>query len=88
VAGYGEWSEGFRELWDDTSGTEYIDAWEQDWAQELFDLGFGHTASEYDALGITPDDVFAAREEFFDYMGLADDQFDWDAWREEMYGDT
>jgi len=73
-----------RDLWDNNPGTEYIDGWEEAWAQDVFDRAFGHTAEEYDALGLTPDDVWAAREEFFDYMGMADDQFDWEAWRIEM----
>jgi len=84
VAEYEDWEPEFQELWNNTSGTEYIDSFEESYAQQLFDLGFGHTASEYDALGITPDDVWAAREEFFDYMGMADDQFAWDEWREMM----
>lgn len=84
MAEYEDWSEDMQNLWDNTSGTEYIDGWEQSYAQELFDLGFGHSASEYDALSISPEDVWAAREEFFDYMGMADDQFDWAEWREMM----
>ena len=85
MANYNFWSEGLQELWDNTTGTEFIpDGWETDYYQNLFEIAFGHTGAEYDALGIDPETVSAAREEFFDYMGMNDDQFDWSAWRDEM----
>lgn len=85
MANFNFWSEGLQDLWTETSGTENIPGgWETDYAQNLFDLGFGHTADEYESLGIDPETVSAAREEFFDYMGMDEDQFDWDAWRDEM----
>lgn len=85
MANYNFWSEGLQELWDNTTGTEYIPSgWETDYAQNLFDIGFGHTAADYDALGIDPEQVSAAREEFFDYMGMEYEDFDWEAWRDEM----
>lgn len=88
MARYDFWSEGLQDLWDNTRGIEHVpEGWETDYAQNLFDVGFGHTAIEYDQLGIDPEQVSAAREEFFDYMGMEIDQFDWDAWAEELYGE-
>lgn len=85
MARYDFWSEGLQELWDNATGTEHVpEGWETDYAQNLFDVGFAHHAEDYDRLGIDPDQVTAAREEFFDYMGMEWDQFDWDAWRDEM----
>jgi len=67
-------------------GTEYLEEdpelmAEAEW---YYAIGFGYTADEYDAMGIDPDIVMAAREDFFDLMGLDEDDFDWAGWREAM----
>jgi hypothetical protein len=85
VAEYDEWNRDFQDLWDEIPGTGYFENdFETSYAMELFDRGFGHSADEYDALGITPDDVHAAREEFFTFMDMDEDQFDWQEWKEIM----
>jgi hypothetical protein len=67
------------------SGTEFFDSRaDERMAQDLFAVGFGYTAAEYDQMGIDPDAVHAAREDFFDFMGLEYEDFDWEGWREEM----
>jgi hypothetical protein len=50
----------------------------------MFAVGFGYTEEEYERMGIDPDAVHAARQEWFDFMGLEEDDFDWDAWKEAM----
>ena len=66
-------------------GTEYLDeAGLTEEAEWYYAIGFGFHADEYDAMGLDPDIVTAAREDFFDLMGLEWDDFDWDAWRDEM----
>lgn len=77
-------------LWDAVPGSDYIDNpdlfedWERDYAHQLYELGFTHSSEEYDALGLDPDQVHAAREEFFDFMEMEWDEFPWDEWREMM----
>jgi hypothetical protein len=84
---YEDWSSGFRELYNETPGTQYVETWEARHVEALFEAGFTYHASEYEAQGLTEDDVHAIREEFFEYMGLAEENFDWDDWREAMgYG--
>lgn len=72
-------------LFGEVPGTEYFEsAYEQETAQELFAFGFGFTAEQYEAAGISEDDVHAAREAFFDFMQLNEENFPWDEWREAM----
>jgi hypothetical protein len=66
-------------------GTAHFDnIGEEREAQELYAAGFGYKAEEYDQMGLDPDQVHEAREEFFDFMGLEWDDFPWDEWREAM----
>lgn len=83
---YDDWAEGMRDLWDSLDGTApgYMEDWERAYAETEFERGFTHTGEEYDAMGLDPDQVYAARMNFFDFMGLEEEDFDWDAWREEM----
>lgn len=88
MAEWGEWSEEHIEIFNEIPGTEYLEGDDRLYAQDLYELGFGHTEADYDALGIDPDTVHQAREDFFDFMGLEYDDFPWDDWREAMgYGD-
>ena len=88
---YDDWDESFRDVYDDVPGM--AEAYSEDYAagnfdpgyaEALFEAGFTMHASELEAAGYSPDDVLAIREEFFDYMGISEDQFDWQEWREAM----
>lgn len=85
---YDDWDESFRELYDGVPGM--FEAYEVDtnfdagYAESLFEVGFTMHASELEAAGYSPDDVQAIREEFFDYMGIDEGDFDWQDWREAM----
>jgi hypothetical protein len=81
---YEDWDGSFQGLFDTTPGTGYLDVEEARYAQALFETGFTHTSNEYDALGLSPESVEAIRNEFFDYMGLDANDFDWQEWREAM----
>jgi hypothetical protein len=73
-----------QELWDIVPGTDYVPSDELAEAQTLYAIGFGYRADEYDQMGLTPETVYDMRQQFFDYMGMSDDQFPWDEWREAM----
>lgn len=83
---YGDWSEGLQDLWDNTPGTApgEMDAYERAIAEFEFERGFGYTGEEYETMGLAPDQVYAARKNFFDFMGILEKNFDWAAWRDEM----
>jgi hypothetical protein len=84
---YEDWSPQFQELYNETPGIADVEPWEESHVEALFDAGFTHHGDEYEASGLTEDDVHAIREEFFEYMGLAEENFDWEDWREAMgYG--
>jgi len=77
---YEDWSEGYQELFDSVtdilSGQDfYLSPIQLEHAQELFEEAFlpGQNYSWNDIRG----------EEFFDYLGIPEELFDWDAWREE-----
>lgn len=84
MAGYDDWSDEFQDLWDSLPSADYIEDYERGHVEALFEAGFMHTAEEYDALGLSEDDVAAIREEFFDYLGMDEADFDWEGWREAM----
>ena len=85
---YDDWEGPFRELYDSVPGM--ATAYETDthfdpgYAEALFEVGFTMHADELTAAGYSEDDVSAIREEFFDYMGIDDRDFDWQEWREVM----
>jgi len=82
---FGDLSDERQDLFGEIPGTAYFDDYaEERIAQDLYAVGFGYTAAEYDQMGIDADQVHAAREEFFDFMGLEWDDFPWDEWREAM----
>ena len=84
---YEDWSPEFQGLYDSTPGISDVEPWEESHVEALFEAGFTHTGAEYEAEGLDPDSVHAIREEFFEYMGLAEENFDWEDWREAMgYG--
>jgi hypothetical protein len=81
---YSDWDSEFRDLFEGTPGTDALENWEQGHVEALFQAGFTHHAEDYEALGLSEDAVEAIRQEFFDYMGLDDYEFDWEGWREAM----
>jgi hypothetical protein len=81
---YGNLPEGLQDLFWQVPGADHIPDNEVSYAETLWAIGFGYHAEDYDAMGIDPDAVTAARWDYFDYMGLPWDRFDWAAWREEM----
>ena len=81
---YDDWDSSFREVFDNTPGSDYLSSEEFNYAEALFDAGFTHTSEEYDQMGFSEDQVQAIRDEYFDFMGIEGDQFDWDGWREAM----
>jgi hypothetical protein len=85
---YGDWESSFQELYDDTPGMatayEYDDNFDSGYAEALFEVGFTMHSDELEARGYSQDDVQAIREEFFDYMGISEGDFDWHEWREAM----
>lgn len=54
------------------------------YAESLFEVGFTMHADELELAGYDPDAVQAIRDEFFDYMGIDQADFDWQEWREAM----
>jgi hypothetical protein len=81
---YSEWDEPFRDVFDQTPGTAFLEDHETLHVEALFEAGFTHTADEYEAMGLNEDSVQAIRDEFFDYMGIDPSDFDWEGWREAM----
>lgn len=77
-----------QELFGEIPGTDYFDndAEERE-ARALYAVGFGFTGDEYEAMGLDPDVVHQAREDFFDYMRLEYDDFPWDEWYTALYGE-
>lgn len=81
---YGDIPDNLQDLFWDISGTDYIENADLDYAQTLYAVGFGFHADDYDRMGFDMDAVHAARENFFDFMGLEWEDFPWAEWREEM----
>lgn len=84
---YGDWDEAFRELYDGVPGMSYAlddETFNESYAETLFETAFMHTEDELDAMGYSSDEVYAMREEFFDYLGIDAADFDWEEWREAM----
>jgi len=85
---YDQWDGPFQELYDDVPGMatayEHDADFDSSYAEALFEVGFTMHADELEAAGYSPDDVQAIREEFFDYMGIDESDFDWADWREAM----
>jgi hypothetical protein len=82
---FGSLPEERREFFWELPGTDFFQSAEESRnAEYLYAVGFGYTADEYDAMGLDPDTVHEMREQFFDFMGMEWDDFDWDGWREAM----
>jgi len=81
---YEDWDSQFQEVFDNTPGADYLSSEESSYAEALFDAGFTHTSAEYDEMGMSEDEVQAIRDEFFDFMGIDAESFDWEGWREAM----
>lgn len=81
---FDDWGDPFQDLWDSTPGTGALEDWEVAHVEALFEAGFTHTAEEYEAMGLSEDQVDAIRAELFDYMGMDEGDFDWEGWREAM----
>lgn len=81
---YDDWDSSFQDFFDEIPGTDFLEDYEVGHVEALYEAGFTHTSEEYDAMGLDPDAVQAIREEFFEYMGIDEYQFDWEGWREAM----
>lgn len=85
---YDDWDTSFQDMFDYMPGMadaeQYDPDFDRSYAEALFEEGFTHRASEYDAEGLDPSQVAAIRDEFFDYMGMDPSEFDWEEWREAM----
>jgi hypothetical protein len=85
---YDDWAESFRDVYDDVPGmaTAYNNDpdFDSGYAEALFEVGFTMHSDELTAAGYSEDQVQAIREEFFDYMGIDESDFDWQEWREAM----
>lgn len=81
---YQDWDSGFQDAFENTPGTSDLEDWEVSHVEALYEAGFTHDAFEYEAMGLSEDDVEAIRQEFFDYLGIDAEDFDWDGWREAM----
>lgn len=81
---YEDWDSGFQDVFENTPGTQALEDWEVGHVEALFEVGFTYDAIELEAMGYSEDDVSAIRDEFFDYLGIDEADFDWDGWREAM----
>ena len=85
---YDDWESSFQDIYDDVPGMATAqtadETFDNSYAEALFDVGFTMHSDELEARGYSEDDVQAIREEFFDYMGIDESQFDWQDWREAM----
>lgn len=79
-----DWSDAFLDVYEATPGIADLEDWETGHVEALYEAGFTHSAEEYEAMGLSEDDVAAIREEFFDYLGIDESDFDWEGWREAM----
>ena len=80
---YEDWSDDFREVWDLSAGglDEDLEPAQHEWLEYMFEEGFMKSSNEDD---YDPASVAYAREEFFDTLGMSDEFFDWEGWREAM----
>ena len=77
---YDDWTPEFQDLWDSLPvDMGELNQEQFDWAELLFEEGFQRYADE-----VGPGEIGWARDEFWDYLGLEYDYFDWDGWREAM----
>lgn len=77
MAGYDEWGEEFREVFDDIPGIPFFRDYELNEAERLYERGWVDMSLDYW-------ERRAARDEFFDYTGLPSEMFPWDGWRLAM----
>jgi hypothetical protein len=78
VTGYDHWDSEFREVFDEIPGVPMFREYELNIAENLFYSGW------IDMSG-SPDERMAAREEFFDFTGVPEEDFPWADWREALY---
>jgi len=82
---YEDWSNDQYDVFDNAPGVVDLETdWEFDYAANLYEVGFTIHSEDYEAYGITAEDVEAARDEFFEFLDADPSEFDWDAWRESM----
>lgn len=81
---FGSLPENLEDLFWQVPGADYIENTDLDYAQAIYAAGFGYHAEDYDGMGFDRDAVHAAREDFFNFMGLEWEDFPWDEWREAM----
>ena len=75
---------GLQDFFWNVPGADHIPSDQVGFAETMFAVGFGFHSEDYDNMGIDPDAVTEARREYFDFMGLLWEDFDWAGWREEM----
>jgi len=81
---YEDWDSGFQDVWKNIPGTQALEDWEIGHAEALYEVGFTYDAIQLEAMGYSENDVAAIREEFFDYLGIDEADFEWEGWREAM----
>ena len=79
---YRDWDSDFKDIFDQIPGVDYLSSQERAYAEALFEEGFMYSAEQYEEKGLSPEAVEFLREEFWDYMYLPPEEFDWEAWRE------
>lgn len=67
----------FEEIFNNIEGISYLDQQDLSDAEALFEAGWLTWGGEY-----SPDEIQAIRDEFYDLVGMYEDDFDWDSYRE------
>jgi hypothetical protein len=67
------------DLWAQLPGTEYLNDAETESAFYFLNEGWLRDDN-------TADDRMLAREYFFEYMNMVEEDFDWEAWEDMVYG--
>jgi hypothetical protein len=80
---YDDWSRDFQDVYElSISGYEdYLSGPDREWAEYMFEEGFMHHRTDP---GYDEASAAFAREQFFETLGMPDDYFDWEGWREAM----
>lgn len=77
---YEQWMPEFQEVWENLPIDEGdLTQQELDYAEFLFEEGFMRYTGESPSADIT-----FARDEFFGFLGLEEENFDWHGWRVAM----
>lgn len=77
---YEDWTPEFQEVWENLPiDTSELTPGQLEYAEYMFEEGFMHYTGEQD-----PADTEFAREQFFNELGIYEEQYDWAGWREAM----